>query len=284
MPPFPTPLVSTDWLAAHLGEPGLIVLDTSWYLPVSGRDAKGEYATAHIPGARFFDLDLISATGTPLPHMLPEDAALGAELGRLGISNASRVVVYDGSGANMSAARAWWMLRVAGHPAVSVLDGGMRRWQAEGRPVSDQAERWSPVSYTPRVDRSRVRDRGQVEAVIAHGGAQLVDMRSPGRFSGRDPEPRPGLPSGHMPGAINLPFNSLVDESGLVLRGEALTRRLAEAGVDPAQPIIATCGSGVSACTLLLALELLDAGRQGSLYDGSWTEWATSGNPIVKQG
>jgi thiosulfate/3-mercaptopyruvate sulfurtransferase len=282
MPSFPTPLVSTDWLAAHLGEPGLVVLDASWYLPAAGRDARREYAAAHIPGARYFDLDRLSATDTTLPHMLPDDAVLGDQFGRLGITGDSRVVIYDGSGANMSAGRAWWMLRAAGHASVSVLDGGMRRWQAEGRPVSDQVESWVPASFTSGVDRSLLRDRGQVEDSVARGGTQLVDMRAPGRFSGRDPEPRAGLPSGHMPGAINLPFNTLVDGSGLALRGEALARRLADAGVDPARPIIATCGSGVSACTLLLALELLGAGATGSLYDGSWTDWATSGNPVVK--
>jgi thiosulfate/3-mercaptopyruvate sulfurtransferase len=282
MPPFPTPFVSADWLAAHLAEPGLVVLDASWYLAVSGRDAKREYAAAHIPGARFFDLDAFSATDTPLPHMLPAAAALDDQFGRLGISNDSRVVVYDGSGANMSAGRAWWMLRTAGHRAVSVLDGGMRRWQAEGRPVSDRAGSWPAVSFTSRLDRHAVRDRADVEGVIARGGAQLVDMRSPGRFSGRDPEPRAGLSSGHMAGAVNLPFNTLVDSDGLALRGEALARRLADAGVDPARPLIATCGSGVSACTLLLALDLLGAGAVGSLYDGSWTEWATSGNPVMK--
>jgi thiosulfate/3-mercaptopyruvate sulfurtransferase len=282
MPAFPEPFVSTAWLADHLGEPGLVILDASWYLPVSGRDAKREYAAAHIPGARFFDLDRISAADTTLPHMLPDDVMLSQQLGGLGISNGSRVVVYDGSGANMSAGRAWWMLRTAGHPAVSVLDGGMKRWQAEGRAVTDTVVPWSAVSFTSAIDRLQVLEVAEVERVTREGGAQLVDMRSPGRFTGREPEPRAGLSSGHMPGAINLPFNSLVDGDGLSLRGEALRRRLAEAGVDLSRPIIATCGSGVSACTLLLALDALAAGSGAALYDGSWTEWASGGRPIVK--
>ncbi|HWA14988.1 MAG TPA: sulfurtransferase [Gemmatimonadales bacterium] len=283
MTPFPSPLVSTAWLADHLQDPDLVILDASWYLPVSGRDALREFAAAHLPGARFFDLDELSAHDTALPHMLPDDAQLGEQLGALGVAKRSRVVVYDGTGANMSAARAWWMLRVAGHTETSVLDGGFRRWQAEGRPVTAEVTPWEPVSFTAQVDRGRVRDRVAVERVIRDGGAQLVDMRSEGRFSGRDPEPRAGLPSGHMPGARNLPFTTLVDGAGLALRGEALRQRLAGAGVDPARPIIATCGSGVSACTLLLALDLLQAGDGASLYDGSWTEWAGSGGTIVKE-
>lgn len=284
MSAFPAPFVPTAWLAAHLTDPDLVVLDASWYLPVSGRDARREYAAAHIPGARFFDLDQISDTASSLPHMLPDDAQLGRQLGALGISNQSRVVVYDGSGANMSAGRGWWMLRTAGHGAVGVLDGGLKRWRAEGRPVTDQVESWQPVSFTSRLDTRAVRTRADVDRVTAQGGAQLVDMRAAGRFSGREPEPRAGLASGHMPGAVNLPFNTLVDSDGLALRGEALRQRLAEAGVDPGRPIIATCGSGVSACTLLLALDSLDARAQGGLYDGSWTEWAGQGGQIVKDG
>lgn len=284
MSTFPTPLVSTAWLAEHLAAPGLVILDASWYLPVSGRDAKREYAAGHIPGARFFDLDRISAQDTALPHMLPDAASLGAQIGGLGISNASRVVVYDGSGANMSAGRAWWMLRIAGHQAVSVLDGGIKRWQAEGRPVTDQVAPWSAVSFTATIDHSRVRSLGEVAQVTRAGGAQVVDMRSAGRFSGREPEPRAGLASGHMPHAINLPFTSLVDGEGLALQGDGLRQRLADAGLDLSQPVIATCGSGVSACTLLLALDSLGASSRATLYDGSWTEWASSGQPIMKTG
>jgi thiosulfate/3-mercaptopyruvate sulfurtransferase len=278
---FPTPLVSTAWLSQHLADPAVVVLDASWYLPGSGRDAKAEYAAGHIPGARFFDLDDLSDGGTALPHMLPDDAELGRKLGALGIGAASQVVVYDGSGANMSAGRAWWMLRIAGHGAVSVLDGGLRRWTLEGRALRGGREEWESVSFTSRLDRSRVQDQAGVAAALADGRAQVVDMRSAGRFSGRDPEPRAGLPSGHMPGARNLPFATLVDGDGLLLRGEALRGHLKHAGIDLDQPIVATCGSGVSACTLLLALEGLGISH-ATVYDGSWTEWASGGGAVVK--
>lgn len=280
MPVFPTPFVSTTWLAEHREDPRLVVLDASWYLPMSGRNARQEYDSGHIPGARFFDLEYFSAEDTLLPHMLPGAAELGRKLGGLGIGPDAQVVVYDGSGANVSAGRAWWMLRTVGHRAVSVLDGGLPRWKAEGRPLSRDDERWTSVSFMSHLDRSALRDQAQVAAALAQDIAQVVDMRSAGRFSGAEAEPRAGLPSGHMPGARNLPFATLVDREGLALRGEPLRARLAAAGLDLGRPIIATCGSGVSACTLLLALEGLGI-RDAALYDGSWTEWASSGGAVV---
>jgi thiosulfate/3-mercaptopyruvate sulfurtransferase len=282
MTPFPTPLVSTSWLDQNRHDPGIVILDASWYLPVTGRHGRQEYEAAHIPGARYFDLDELSARDTSLPHMLPDPDTLGARLGALGIGPESKVVVYDGSGGNLSAARGWWMLRVVGHQAVAVLDGGLPRWRAEGRPLSQEPERWKPVSFTPRLDHGAVRSKAQLEAALQQGNAQVVDMRSAGRFRGSDPEPRAGLSSGHMPGAINLPYQSLVDSEGKAYTGEALRRRLTEAGIDPHRPIIATCGSGVSACTLLLALDTLGLAT-GSLYDGSWSEWASTGGTIVKE-
>lgn len=281
MTPFPTPLVSTSWLDENRSDPGIVLLDASWYLPVSGRNGYTEYQQAHLPGARYFDLDDISAQDTALPHMLPNAAMLDRKFGALGIGPESKVVVYDGSGANLSAARAWWMLRVAGHRAVAVLDGGLPRWRAEGRPLTGEPSSWKPVSFTSRMDPGAVRTRAELEGALRQGSVQVVDMRSAGRFRGSDPEPRDGLASGHMPGAKNLPYQTLVDAEGKVLRSDALRRRLTEAGIDPKRPIVATCGSGVSACTLLLALEMLGA-EPAALYDGSWTEWASTGGVIVK--
>ncbi len=279
---FPSPLVSTAWLAEHLGEPDLALLDASWYLPVSGRDAQAEYRAGHIPGAVYFDLDAASATDTPLPHMLPTERDFAALAGRLGVSASSRIVVYDGSGNNLSAGRVWWMFRAFGHAAVAVLDGGLGRWRAEGRPLTPVVVPRESVGFTARLDSDRVRSMAQVTAALQAGVAQVIDVRAAGRFEGRDPEPRAGLSSGHMPGAINLPYSTLVEADGTVLSRAALHQRLLAAGIDPTRPIIATCGSGVSACALLLALDHLEL-PPPALYDGSWTEWATGGGAIVKQ-
>lgn len=275
------PLVTTQWLASRLGEAGLVILDGSWYLPVSGRDPRAEHRAGHIPGAVFFDLDASSDAASPLPHMLPSAEHFGRFVGGLGIGNDARVVVYDGSGTNISAARVWWMFRTFGHSAVTLLDGGITRWRAERRPLERGDVVPVPASFVARADRTRVRDRVSVAAALDQHAAQVVDMRSVGRFHGTEPEPRPGLSSGHMPGAINLPFNELVHADGTALADEALRARLAAAGIRLDRPIIATCGSGTSACTLLHALERL--GYAGAaLYDGSWTEWASSGMPIVR--
>jgi thiosulfate/3-mercaptopyruvate sulfurtransferase len=280
MPPFPLPpLISTDWLAGHLREPGLVILDASWYLPASGRDARGEYLAGHLPGALWFDLDLASDADSSLPHMLPSADAFAAYAGTLGIGTDSAVVVYDGSGANLSAARAWWMFRAYGHSAAALLDGGLGKWRAEGKPLERGPVVRSPVGFSAHFDAAAVRDLASVRVALAKGSAQVVDVRSAGRFSGAEAEPRPGLPSGHMPGALNLPYVELVQRDGTALTLPQLVERLAQAGISPDRPVIATCGSGTSACTLLLALHRL--GRSDiALYDGSWTEWASSGMPI----
>lgn len=275
-------LVPTSWLAVHLGEPGLLLLDASWYLPSTGRDPRAEYRAGHIPGAVFFDLDASSDPTSALPHMLPTAEQFGRFAGGLGVGTDSRVVVYDGSGTNISAARAWWMFRYFGHRTVALLDGGISRWQSEGRPL--EADHVAPVprSFLATRVTNQVRDRGEVQSALARGTAQVVDVRSAGRFRGSDPEPRPNLPSGHMAGAINLPFNELVHPDGTALSEAELRARIAAAGVRLDRPIIATCGSGTSACTLLHALERLGQ-HDGALYDGSWTEWAGSGMPIVRE-
>ncbi len=275
-----TPLVSPAWLGERLAAPGLVILDTSWYLPGAGRDAVAEYLQAHLPGAGRFDLDAASDHTSPLPHMLPEPGAFAAYAASLGISNDNAVVVYDGSGTNLSAARVWWMFHHYGHGQVAVLDGGLGRWRAEGRSLESGAVGVTPGRFVARLDTARVRSAEQVEVALASGTAQVVDLRSAGRFEGREPEPRPGLPSGHMESAINLPFTDLVAADGTALPLDAVRERIGRAGIVLDRPIIATCGSGTSACNLMLALARLGEG-DAALYDGSWTEWVGSGRPIA---
>ncbi|HSE67852.1 MAG TPA: 3-mercaptopyruvate sulfurtransferase [Gemmatimonadales bacterium] len=272
-------VVSTHWLAERLDRLEVRVLDASWYLPSSGRNGRAEFVAGHIPGARYFDLDAASDHRTPLPHMLPTAARFAEEAGGLGVSNDSTVVIYDGSGANLSAGRAWWMFRVFGHDRVAVLDGGIRKWRAEGRALEPGMPRVEPAVFTAKPRPGIVRTMDEVADALRSGAVQVVDMRSQSRFEGSDPEPRPGLPSGHMPGALNLPYTTLVGADGTLLPPDELRQRIAAAGLRLDRPIIASCGSGVSACALLLALDTL--GVQGTaLYDGSWTEWVTARGAI----
>jgi thiosulfate/3-mercaptopyruvate sulfurtransferase len=272
-PSLPGPLVSTDWLAAHLGEPDLVVLDASWYLPQQQRDPRHEFLAAHIPGARWFDLDAASDPDTDLPHMLPPPAHFQATMEALGVGSTSRVVVYDSSGTQMSAPRLWWMLRAYGHDQVAVLDGGMMTWRAAGHPVETGPQAAPPeVRFMPRLRADLVRNRGDVARVLESGEATMVDARSRERFEGLVDEPRPGLRRGHMPGACNLPFTELVGTDGRYLPPELLQERLADAGISADQPVIATCGSGVTASSLALAIQLA-WGQEVPVYDGSWAEW-----------
>jgi thiosulfate/3-mercaptopyruvate sulfurtransferase len=265
-------LVSTDWLAGRLGRPNLRVLDGSWYLPASGRNPAAEYDAAHIPGALFFDLDATSDAASPLPHMLPPADAFALQMGALGLGDDDDLVVYDGSGANISAARVWWTFRVFGHSRVAVLDGGIGKWRREGRPVEQGTVTLPPARFTARLDPAAVRDLAAVRANLSHPVEQVVDARPSGRFTGTEPEPRPGLRGGHIPGSRNLPYNELVAADGTLLPPDALRRRLAAAGIDPARPIVATCGSGTSACALVFTLHVLGHDA-AAVYDGSWTEW-----------
>lgn len=274
------PLVSTDWLADHLGDRGVQVVDATWFLPTEARTGREEYARAHIPGAVFFDIDEIADPATDLPHMLLAGPAFAEAVARLGLRREAHVVVYDGQGI-FSAPRVWWTLRVMGFPVVSVLDGGLPKWRAEGRPL--ETERPEPASSRLEsvFDPNLVRDLEGVRQLLASGRAQVVDARPAPRFRGEAPEPRPGLRSGHMPGACNVPWASVVNPDGTLKSPEELRRLFQDAGVDVDAPIVTTCGSGVSAAVLALALARL--GRQDvAVYDGSWAEWGgRQDTPVV---
>lgn len=268
----PEALVSTEWLAAHLAAPDIRVVDGSWYLPAMKRDPKAEFQAEHIPGAVYFDIDEISDTASPLPHMLPSPEKFASRAKKLGLGDGSRIVVYDGLGL-FSAARVWWMFRVYGHDDVAVLDGGFRKWKAEGRPLESGAARPRERHFTARVNSLLVREIDDVRRNLETRREQVIDARSPGRFHGREPEPRQGLRSGHIPGSTNVPFGEMTDPAtGTVLPAAAIAAKFGAAGVDIAKPIVASCGSGVSACALALGLHLVGA-KQVAVYDGSWTEW-----------
>lgn len=262
-----SPLISTTELAARLNDPGLRVVDGSWHL--DGRDARADFEAGHIPGAVFFDLNAISDHSIDLPHMLPDAATFGEAAGALGIAETDTIVVYDTVGL-FSAARVWWTFRVMGAREVFVLDGGLPAWRAEGRPIETGPAHPIPTRFAASLDASAVADVPTVIAALT-GDAQVVDARPFARFRGEQPEPRSGLRPGHMPGAVNLPMKSVLDETGRLKRGPALEATFAQAGVDPDRPIVTTCGSGVTAAVLTLAMAEL--GRDSRLYDGSWAEW-----------
>lgn len=267
----PKTLVSTDWLAAHLKDPDLRVLDGSWYLPQAGRDPKVEYDAAHIPGARFFDIDDISDHRSDLPHMVPPTEKFMSRLRAMGVGDGHQVVVYDGAGL-VSAARVWWLFRLMGQPNVAVLDGGFPKWQAEGREVEDMAPMVRDRHMTVRVQNHLLRDVTQVSAAAKLGDTEIIDARSAGRFAGSEPEPRDGLRGGHIPGSKNVPYGDLLNPDG-TMKSPQVTRAVFEAaGVDLSRPAITTCGSGVTAAILCLALERMGK-TDHSLYDGSWAEW-----------
>lgn len=278
----PKLLVSTDWLHRHLGAPDLRVLDASWHMPGSGRDPRAEFEAGHIPGARFFDIDEISDDQSDLPHMAPPVEKFVSRVRGLGIGDGHRVVIYDSVGI-FSAPRVWWLFRLFGKADVAVLDGGLPKWRAEGRPLEDGMPILRDRHFTARRDASLVRDVTQVAATTKLGDAQIVDARAADRFLGEAPEPRPGLRSGHIPGSKNVPWTTLLAQDGTLRDEAALRAAFAAGGVDVTKPVVTTCGSGISAAILSLALERL-GNRSHALYDGSWAEWGGYPDLKVEQG
>jgi thiosulfate/3-mercaptopyruvate sulfurtransferase len=265
-------LVSTDWLAGRLGAPDTVVVDGSSYLPAMKRDAAAEYLAGHIPGAVRFDIDAIVDHSNPLPHMLPDAGQFARDVGTLGIAGTDTIVVYDGAGM-YSAPRVWWTFRLFGAEKVFILDGGLPRWKAEGRPLETGPVERAPRTFKARKDVDLVASLATVRAALASGSAQVVDARPSDRFLGQAPEPRPGLRSGHMPGAFNVPSAAVI-ENGTLAPPEKLRQAFAAGGVDLEAPIITSCGSGLTAAILWFALDAL--GKQPkALYDGSWSEWGS---------
>ena len=279
----PDALVSTEWLAEHLSAPDVHVVDASWYLPAMNRDPKAEYGEAHIPGAVYFDIDEIADTNNPLPHMLPSPEKFSSRVRKLGLGDGVRIVIYDGMGL-FSAARVWWMFRYFGHDDVAVLDGGLPKWRAEGRPLESLDPMPRDRHFTARVNGLLLREFDQVKANVGSSREQVLDARSAGRFTGAEPEPRAGLKSGRIPGSLNLPFNELVDaNTGTMKPADALRQAYEAAGIDFNRPVITSCGSGVTASALTLGLYLLGH-RDVSVYDGSWSEWGGREDAPIETG
>lgn len=267
------PFVAPEWLEAERSKSDLVIVDGSWYLPAMKRDGRAEYHTAHIPGAVYFDIDEVKDINSTLPHMLPPPEVFSLHMARLGISNGQRIVVYDGAGL-FSAPRVWFTFKAFGVADVFILDGGLPAWRAEGLPVESGNVVRATGSFTPRFSRSMVANLDRVDLSLQQKTAQVIDARPAARFRGDEPEPRAGVAPGHIPGSINVPASELVKD-GRLASPDQITKAFDEAGYDPSQPVIASCGSGVSAAIVWLALEAI--GKQpAALYDGSWSEWGTN--------
>jgi len=269
-PPSSRNLVTTDWLSARLGEPEVTIVDGSFYLPALKRDAKAEFLAGHIPGAVFFDIDHIADHSTELPHMLPGATQFAEEVGALGVGKDDTIVVYDGAGLG-GAPRVWWTLKVFGAKNVFVLDGGLPKWKAEGRPTESGEAKRTPRKFDAELDTGSVAMVSDIQLALMNKDAQVVDARPADRFRGAAPEPRPGIRGGHMPGAFNVPVTGLI-ENGRLIAADKIAERFKAGGVDLDKPMITSCGSGVTAATLWFALDAIGKPPK-MLYDGSWTEW-----------
>jgi thiosulfate/3-mercaptopyruvate sulfurtransferase len=280
----PDALVSTEWLAAHLSAPDVRVVDASFYLPIQNRDAREEYEHEHIPGAMFFDIDVVADSNTTLPHMLPSPEKFSSKVRKLGLGNGNKIVIYDGTGFASAAARVWWMFRYFGHRDVCVLDGGFPKWLREGRAVEDLPPVPRDRHFIAHVNHTLVRDFDHMKANLDSHRDLVLDARSPGRFSGADPEPRACRHAGHIPGSLNLPFTQLIDERTRCMKsGDELRALFEKAGVDAHKPVAVTCGSGVTACVVALGLYLI--GREDvAVYDGSWAEWGDRDDTPIEKG
>lgn len=276
------PLVSTAWLRDHLDSPDVRIVDASWFMPGTPRDPKEEFLQAHIPGAVFFDIDEIADETSDLPHMLPSAIKFASRVRKMGLGDGSRIVVYDSLGI-LPAARVWWHFRAMGHEDVAVLDGGLPKWIAEGHPTEDGPALPQERHFTPRIQADIIRSLEQMKTIVATGREQIIDARPAGRFTGEVPEPRAGLRGGHMPGAHNIPLSALLAPDGTMLPADKLAAVFEAAGVDISKPIVSTCGSGITASVVALALARLGRPRS-AVYDGSWTEWGGLADTAVVTG
>ncbi|MEM7426700.1 MAG: 3-mercaptopyruvate sulfurtransferase [Pseudomonadota bacterium] len=276
-------LVSTEWLEAHMSAPDVVIMDASSHLPTEGRDARAEFLEEHIPGAIFFDLEDLSDTASDLPHMLPPPEKFASRMRKMGVGDGNRVIVYDTKGL-FSAARAWWMFRIFGHDDVAILDGGLKKWKAEGRSLDfDEPRPRQERHFSARFQSTMVSDKDDVRKASQDGNRQVVDARSAPRFAGEEIEPRAGLRSGHIPGSLNVHYARLLNPDGTLRNAEEIAGVFADSGVDPARPVTTTCGSGVTAAILALGLDIIGH-KDVVLYDGSWTDWGSDESLPLESG